>query len=100
MSDIDEIEIEQHILELYQRGFNAGYEIEKENPLLAKHLFEEESPNDDNAYFRGMKAGSQEMKLERTVARIEKDRSDREAEKHEKQAREQRRRDFGLDFTG
>ncbi|GAA4457869.1 hypothetical protein [Rurimicrobium arvi] len=72
----------------YQKGFNGGYTLAKEDPELLKALLQ--SKNDHSQYFQGLKAGGREYLREKFKDELQRDREkiERSVDKNKEREKE------------
>ena len=67
MGENEEGELDQATQNLFAKGFNAGYLIEKDDPKLLKSLTADKQSL-ESPFMKGMLAGSKEQKREKYLA--------------------------------
>lgn len=70
----------------YQKGFNGGYTLAKEDRALFDQLMK--SKNEHSQYFQGMKAGGKEYLKEKMRTELSNDRKERERQRGKDRDRE------------
>ncbi|MBL7713094.1 MAG: hypothetical protein JNL13_11535, partial [Chitinophagaceae bacterium] len=70
----------------YQKGFNSGYIVAKEDPALFDQLVK--SKNEHHSFFQGMKAGGKEYIKEKFKDELQRDREQRDRIKGKEREKE------------